>query len=74
MTAMRSAAPGFYGKLPARGDFVRRRLPSAFVAPWDQLAAGGDLVQPDHVGQRLAPRLPHEPTLALCSCTRAVRG
>ncbi len=26
---------GFYGKLPARGDFVRRRLPSAFVAQWD---------------------------------------
>ena len=27
--------PGLYGKLPARGDFVRRRLPLAFVEPWD---------------------------------------
>ncbi|MGH7074896.1 MAG: type VI secretion system-associated protein TagF [Stellaceae bacterium] len=26
---------GFYGKLPARGDFVTRRLPRSFVEPWD---------------------------------------
>jgi type VI secretion system protein ImpM len=26
---------GFYGKLPARGDFVTRRLPRGFVEPWD---------------------------------------
>jgi type VI secretion system protein ImpM len=26
---------GFYGKLPALGDFVTRRLPSQFVQPWD---------------------------------------
>ncbi len=26
---------GFYGKLPALGDFVSRRLPRAFVEPWD---------------------------------------
>lgn len=37
MTAVRApAAPGFYGKLLACGDFVGRRLPGAFVAPWDQ--------------------------------------
>lgn len=29
-------APGFYGKLPCVGDFVRRRLPDAFVDPWDR--------------------------------------
>lgn len=27
--------PGFYGKLPCVGDFVRRRLPDAFVDHWD---------------------------------------
>jgi type VI secretion system protein ImpM len=27
---------GFYGKLPALGDFVQRRLPAAFIHPWDQ--------------------------------------
>jgi type VI secretion system protein ImpM len=26
---------GFFGKLPARGDFVRSGLPHGFVAPWD---------------------------------------
>jgi type VI secretion system protein ImpM len=28
--------PGFYGKLPAHGDFVSRRLPRAFIKPWDR--------------------------------------
>lgn len=27
---------GFFGKLPALGDFVRRELPQAFVDPWDE--------------------------------------
>jgi len=27
---------GFYGKLPALGDFVTRRLPTQFVQVWDQ--------------------------------------
>ncbi len=26
---------GFYGKVPARGDFVRSGLPRAFTDPWD---------------------------------------
>jgi type VI secretion system protein ImpM len=26
---------GWYGKLPALGDFVQRRLPPSFVDPWD---------------------------------------
>jgi type VI secretion system protein ImpM len=29
------AAPGFYGKLPARGDFLGRRLARSFVDAWD---------------------------------------
>jgi type VI secretion system protein ImpM len=32
MTALPS---GFFGKIPARGDFVRAGLPSSFVAAWD---------------------------------------
>jgi type VI secretion system protein ImpM len=28
-------AVGLFGKLPARGDFVRGGLPGSFVAPWD---------------------------------------
>lgn len=38
--------PGFWGKLPAAGDFVARRLPPAFVDPWDRW-----------VSRHLAPRL-----------------
>lgn len=32
---MSAACIGFFGKIPARGDFVRSRLPSGFVLPWD---------------------------------------
>lgn len=29
------AIPGWYGKLPALGDFASRRLPQEFIQPWD---------------------------------------
>lgn len=36
MRALNAAAgPGFFGKLPCAGDFLQRRLPAAFVDPWD---------------------------------------
>jgi type VI secretion system protein ImpM len=31
----RNAAIGFYGKIPARGDFVHAGLPRTFTDPWD---------------------------------------
>jgi type VI secretion system ImpM family protein len=34
-------APGWYGKLPALGDFASRRLPPLFVEPWDRWLATG---------------------------------
>lgn len=30
-----SRIPGFYGKIPSLGDFVTRRLPRSFIAPWE---------------------------------------
>jgi type VI secretion system protein ImpM len=30
---------GFYGKIPAAGDFVSRRLPLDFIQPWDRWVA-----------------------------------
>jgi type VI secretion system protein ImpM len=27
--------PGYYGKVPAHGDFVSRGLPRSFIDPWD---------------------------------------
>ena len=38
-----TSAPGFYGKVPALGDFVSRRLPPGFLAQWDRFLA--DIVQ-----------------------------
>src|ERR1700739_3155085 len=32
---MPAVIAGFYGKLPARGDFVRSGLPRDFTDPWD---------------------------------------
>jgi type VI secretion system protein ImpM len=32
--------PGLYGKLPARGDFLSRRLDADFVAAWDEWLQG----------------------------------
>ena len=31
-----SCGPGFFGKLPMRGDFVNRRLTPWFIKPWDK--------------------------------------
>lgn len=33
-------AVGYFGKVPTRGDFVRRRLPHAFLEPWDAWLQG----------------------------------
>lgn len=35
------SAWGWYGKLPALGDFASRRLPQAFIEPWDAWLAAG---------------------------------
>jgi type VI secretion system protein ImpM len=34
--SLRDCALGFYGKIPARGDFIRSGLPYAFIDPWDR--------------------------------------
>jgi len=32
--------PGFFGKLPAHGDFIDRGLPRSFITPWDKWLQG----------------------------------
>lgn len=32
----RSFSPGWYGKMPAAGDFIARRLPASFSEAWDR--------------------------------------
>lgn len=36
MSPQGQVAVGLFGKMPALGDFVRRRLPASFVEPWDE--------------------------------------
>jgi type VI secretion system ImpM family protein len=55
------ASAGWFGKIPALGDFAGRRLPPQFVQPWDEwlsseLAAARQLLGPDWPqSQRDAP-------------------
>lgn len=36
---MVTAPPGFFGKVPARGDFIARRVPHGFDAQWEEWLA-----------------------------------
>lgn len=44
------SAPGWYGKLPALGDFASRRLPQGFVAAWDAWLQRGMAYSQEHLG------------------------
>jgi len=50
--ASAEARPGIYGKLPSRGDFVTRRLPTTFVDPWDQWLQESLADSRDQLGER----------------------
>jgi len=41
---------GWYGKLPALGDFASRRLPARFVTQWDRWLALGLATSREHLG------------------------
>lgn len=45
------AAPGFYGKLPSKGDFVTRRLSQKFVENWDSWLQNGLQTSQDRLGE-----------------------
>jgi type VI secretion system protein ImpM len=46
----RSAAPGWYGKLPTLGDFASRRLGADFIEPWDAWLGAGLGAQRERMG------------------------
>jgi type VI secretion system protein ImpM len=50
-----AAAPGFFGKVRTHGDFVTRRLPTAFVAPWDAWLQRGMGLARQQFGERWLP-------------------
>lgn len=43
--------PGFFGKVRTHGDFVARRLPMAFVTPWDACLQDGMRYARQHFGE-----------------------
>jgi type VI secretion system protein ImpM len=45
---------GLFGKVPAHGDFVRRGLPTSFVAPWDAWLQQGMEAARERLGARWA--------------------
>jgi type VI secretion system protein ImpM len=45
-------APGFYGKFPELGDFVNRRLPRAFLDPWDEWLQGAIAATREQLGDQ----------------------
>lgn len=49
-----AASAGFYGKLPARGDFVRAGLPRDFIDPWDAWLQRMMLASQDALGEAWA--------------------
>lgn len=45
-----NATVGFYGKLPAMGDFISRRLPNEFISPWDNWLQSCFMASREHLG------------------------
>jgi type VI secretion system protein ImpM len=43
---------GFFGKVPSHGDFVSRRLPEAFLRPWDTWLQNGLQHSRERLGER----------------------
>jgi type VI secretion system protein ImpM len=50
-----SVGPGFFGKLRSHGDFVTRRLPPAFVQPFDAWLQAGLVHSRADLGDRWLP-------------------
>lgn len=57
---------GVYGKLPSYGDFLRRELPSAFLAPWDAWLQAGMAATHAAWGDTFAQRWAAAPAWRFC--------
>jgi type VI secretion system protein ImpM len=53
---------GWFGKIPALGDFVTRRLPPQFVEPWDHWLSTEILASRETLGSDWAPSYLKAPT------------
>lgn len=52
MTQEATLIPGWYGKIPALGDFASRRLPSEFITVWDAWLQHGMAASRANLGER----------------------
>ena len=48
----RTATAGWFGKLPMLGDFASRRLPDAFIKPWDEWLQASLMTCKETTGER----------------------
>src|ERR1700709_2775093 len=48
-----SLAPGFFGKVPARGDFISRRVPDGLGVRWEEWLASLTVAAPKAPGESL---------------------
>jgi len=53
--------PGFFGKLPALGDFVQRQLPGSFVKVWDGWLQESIASSKSHLGEHWLDIYLHSP-------------
>jgi type VI secretion system protein ImpM len=57
----RVGGAGFFGKVPTHGDFVSRRLPQDFIAPWDAWMQAGLAESRARLGQGWLPMYLNSP-------------
>jgi type VI secretion system protein ImpM len=57
---------GLFGKLPARGDFVRSGLPGSFVTPWDAWLQTVVAASRDQLGAAWLPAWLEAPVWRFC--------
>ena len=55
MSELAAQGPGFFGKVRTHGDFVSRRLPVEFLAPWDACMQRGMLFGQQTFGAQWLP-------------------
>jgi type VI secretion system protein ImpM len=58
----RPAPPGWFGKIPALGDFVARRLPPQFIEAWDHWLSTEILATRQKLGTEWTPSYLKAPT------------
>jgi type VI secretion system ImpM family protein len=62
-----SGVPGWFGKIPALGDFATRRLPASFVGPWDEWLSAELAASAEALGGAWGEAYRAAPVLCFCA-------